>query len=605
MRIAQYHVYRPERRDPWRHRPGGPRKPSKLGRLRVTVWVTVSLVLGLLSAGWRHLEERANLDQAREAFSRYDIDAAEDALSQGFLSPWVRHQALAARALVAMLRQREPSDAERRALGDGAPVPLAGLIASAFARGHHAEVLRLDALARAQGEEGSQLLVQASLVELGREREVQKIAAGRDHSPLRLRLAQHLGRRTDGDLLLRDRDGALLGTTDGGVLHLEAGIEPELVPRFVATLPEAYGSTGAIDLTLDLELSRIALRALDRFRGSIVVLDPRNGDVLAAVSDSYSFALGGSPALEQMREPASIAKLLTSTAALRAGVDPDAYLSTRVCRGQEHYDGEVLYCPSIAGRLHGLDKAMAVSCNVAFASLGNEIGRACVVDEYRRFGFDRPLGLFPSGHVLQAEGNARQLADLSIGLEATEITPLHAASLAGVIANGGVLVEPRMVLATDGRLGFHRRPLAPTPGERLLEPRWMPMIRQAMAAVVERGTAHSVSTPGFPVAMKTGTASAPEGGFHVNYIGFGPLGGDDRLAFCVRITDQGSSRRVRSVASVVTGHLLEELHLLALQRGWRLPAPAAPPAQQGILLARLRPGAMPFARHASDDVHGR
>jgi membrane peptidoglycan carboxypeptidase len=128
------------------------------------------------------------------------------------------------------------------------------------------------------------------------------------------------------------------------------------------------------------------------------------------------------------------------------------------------------------------------------------------------------------------------------------------------------------------------------PGRQVLYPHWLPMIRHAMEAVVERGTANRVATPGFPVAMKTGTAAEPSGDFHVNYIGYGPLG-DNRLAFCVRITDQRSSRHVRSVASIVTGQLLEGLYQIAHRRGWKVEAPQQLPgdwSHPSLVLAQLQ-----------------
>ena len=82
-----------------------------------------------------------------------------------------------------------------------------------------------------------------------------------------------------------------------------------------------------------------------------------------------------------------------------------------------------------------------------------------------------------------------------------------------------------------------------------------------------------VRTRGFPVAMKTGTASDPRYGFHVNYIGFGPLP-EARVAFCVRITHQGTSRRVRMAAVEVTARLLRKLRAVSKKRGWDTPHPA-------------------------------
>ena len=186
----------------------------------------------------------------------------------------------------------------------------------------------------------------------------------------------------------------------------------------------------------------------------------------------------------------------------------------------------------------------------------------------RRYGFDASDGPFAGARILQAYGDDRQLADLSIGLEATEITPLHAALLAATVANDGVMPQPRLVAAQDGRLGLHPRPIPAAPGRRVIEPEWVPELRQAMETVVRAGTAQRVWPPhNFPVAMKTGTASDPRYGFHVNYIGYGPTT-DPRIAFCVRITDRPTSNKVRYAARQVTYQLLRNLGRIAERRGW-------------------------------------
>ncbi|MEO1088611.1 MAG: penicillin-binding transpeptidase domain-containing protein, partial [Acidobacteriota bacterium] len=363
---------------------------------------------------------------------------------------------------------------------------------------------------------------------------------------------EHLSAPESG-ISLRFRDGQALGQLDAGELSLVEDLNPRWIPAALAEVaPDLHAHT--LHTSLDRELSRAAERAFGRFRGSIVLVDPWNGEVLAAVSDRRTLEReGGTPAFEQMREPASISKLITTAAYLRDGGDPDARLRRMACRGHMSYSGQRLYCPVIAGPLRGLDRAMAVSCNVAFAELATEIGRPALLDELRRFGFGRPLGSptghrFSAGRVVEPAGDQRQLADLAIGLEASEVTPLHAALLAATVATGGEMPEPLLVRAADGRLGLHPRPLDTTPRRTVLDPAHADVLRQSMRAVAERGTGMRMKTRGFPVAMKTGTASHPQHGFHVNYIGFGPLP-HARVAFCVRITHQGTSRRVRSAAT--------------------------------------------------------
>src|SRR6185436_4818955 len=170
----------------------------------------------------------------------------------------------------------------------------------------------------------------------------------------------------------------------------ERGFDRALVPGPAIDGLESVLPARSVRLTIDRAMSQMAMAALGPYRGSIVVLDPADGSVLTAVSDRRSAAEGVAPALEQMREPASIAKLITVTAALRAGIDVDAVFRDMTCHGSVRLgDGDdgVLYCAAINGRLHGLDRALAVSCNVAFAQLGEMVGRERMLEEFRRYGF--------------------------------------------------------------------------------------------------------------------------------------------------------------------------------------------------------------------------
>lgn len=410
----------------------------------------------------------------------------------------------------------------------------------------------------------------AALFELGAQQESEAIWRGPGVSSSgferRLAVARELHDRGVEDLV-RDRRGHLLGgfAADGS-FETVAAVEPEVVPRALLESLLAERPFPGRRLTIDLELSRLALDALGGARGSVVVLDPASGDVLVAVSDPRTWAGGGTPALEERREPASIAKLITVSAALRAGIDPDRAIAGMTCRGAIRLSGELLYCSSVDGRLGGLDHALAVSCNVAFAQLGLLVGDEKLREEYRRFGFsvgneapDRFLG-----HVHRVARDDRGLGDLAIGLEESDITPLHAALLAAAMARGD-LPAPRLIGASDSRLGLAPRahpargPFTMASRTGLLLPSWRPAVHRAMASVVAAGgTAAYVAPRRFPVIMKTGTGRDPGHGFHVNYIGAGPVP-EPRFAFAVRITHGATSRRVRRTAYRVTERLLASL----------------------------------------------
>jgi hypothetical protein len=200
---------------------------------------------------------------------------------------------------------------------------------------------------------------------------------------------------------------------------------------------------------------------------------------------------------------------------------------------------------------------------VGLARLARETGgpgagvplAAALVEEFRRWGFD---GGRDAGRILQVPQGELPLAKMAVGLDATDITPLHAARLAAVAA-AGEMPEPALVAATDGALGLSPRTLPRARARTILDPPAAAVLRRAMEAVTQPGgTAEGVAPSDFRVAMKTGTASTPGQGYHVNYVGVGPLP-HPTIAFCVRVTGQPTSAHVTRAAREVLSNLLQGL----------------------------------------------
>ena len=408
--------------------------------------------------------------------------------------------------------------------------------------------------------------------------------------------------------LLFDRRGRPLGSIgDDRALTLEPDLPAGLVPVELAThlLPPALqppglaaagpgamsGAAGAraLRLTIDRAWSKAADTALGREEGAIAIVEIPSGAVLAAVSNrsrSRRWRSNGDSVLDP-REPASISKLITTTAAMRAGFDPDQEIANMTCRGSVLMDGERLYCSAINGRLRGLADAMASSCNVAFAKLAIEVGDRALVEEYERYGFviggraGEPVPRNAVGVVHEYRQPGKQLGNLSIGLDEASITPLGAAIFAATLSDGRRR-EPNFVLQADGLLGISpRTPVGDGPGQgvQVLDPSWLPVLHESMRAVVSPGgTANRVAPKRLRVAMKTGTARDPDKPFHVNYVGFFPSdeAQPPRYAFAVRVTGQPTSRRVRRAGYAVTFRLLRALDRLVgeeIEAASRVPQP--------------------------------
>jgi hypothetical protein len=494
------------------------------------------------------------LAQARPADARPLLEAHRDSRRHGA-------RARAGLALAAALEGGSP--AEGLAADDLAAFRPRLVLQAALQRGDYPAALGVARLARGAGDPAAPAYEAAALLEGGDDD-----AAAAALTPalaatpgLGQRIARVLEAHREGAVVtVTDRRGVLAGFLDrGGVFHPETEEAAQWIPP--AALEGARGGDRrGVRLSTDFGLSATALQALGPYRGSVVLVDLATGQVLVAVSDARTRASeGGTPAFEQLREPASISKIVTTAAAWRAGHDADAEVSRMVCNGSHRYAGGILWCSYPAGPLTGgLKEAFALSCNIAFANLAVEVGWRGMVDELERWGFDRPDEVRGAGRILQKDGTERDLAGLGIGLDATEITPLHAALLGSTLATGE-MPQPALVSAEDGALGLSPRPLPVTPPRRVLERDWVARMRQALTGVVEEGgTAEGVAPESFPVVMKTGTASAPGLGYHVNYVGAGPLP-DPTIGFAVRVTHQPTSHRVREAAQQVLADLLEAL----------------------------------------------
>jgi hypothetical protein len=539
----------------------------------VAAWSLVPLSLAAATVGLLEGWSEARLQLGRERLLAGRPQEAVRALG-GVRWPPLAGRARAGRLLAAALSSAPgPPLAAARPIGDpaglldiGAFSPEAVLVA-ALARGDVDAAGRTADLLSDVRHAAGPLYSAALAFDRGEEEKAARLAATAPVALLARGPGQRLAaameaRRGGARTLLWDHGGRLVATIDAeGRMALTAEARGAL-DQPLAVLADGADELprgASVRLTLDAHLSRVALHALGVHHGSIVLLEPRTGALRAAVSDVATFAREGPAAFTQRREPASIAKVLTAAAAYRAGHDPDAAIARMTCTGVERYGGQPLWCAWPAGPLEGLDHALGVSCNVAFANLALLVGRERLVAEYRLWGFDggaRAL-LGAAGRVHGALLSPRDLADLGIGLEQADITPLHAALLAAVVADGR-LAAPHVVAGTSSMLAL-RTSARPRPSPHEVVPRpTAARLRRAMEAVARRGTAAGLAPEGLDLAMKTGTGATAGAGYHVNYVGLAsrPSPG---VAFCVRITGGRSSPAVTRTAREVTRRLLRAL----------------------------------------------
>ena len=306
--------------------------------------------------------------------------------------------------------------------------------------------------------------------------------------------------------------------------------------------PATAGAT--LELTVDQMLQHIAERELrigiEENRaagGSAVVMDPQTGEILALANwptfnpNAYRDAIKGAQrnrAVQDIYEPGSTFKIVTASAALEeAIVKPEDLID--VSAGRIRFGSRVINDDHREGILSFAD-VIVKSSNVGAIKVGLRLGPERLGAYTSRFGFGRRMSPdFPgenAGIVWDAAKlNDSALASVSMGYQ-VGVTPLQMAAALSSIANGGELVEPRIVRAVIGEAG--RQPVPRKVLRRTVSARTSAVLTEIMEQVVERGTGSRARVDGFTVAGKTGTAQKVVDGkysrseYNASFVGFVP-----------------------------------------------------------------------------------
>jgi len=300
--------------------------------------------------------------------------------------------------------------------------------------------------------------------------------------------------------------------------------------RSLVDLGSKRGRPGhTLRATLDIDVQRAAQAAYGSTTGGAVVLDPRTGDILAAVSSSafdpnnYVGVANIEPfdrALSGLYPPGSSLKVMTASAALDTG----EMKPTTTLTGPKEYRGVRNFESGEFGTI-SFATALQYSVNTAFAQIALELGTKRLFDYSNRFGFNRPpeMELHAATSSFPKPLDEGDLMWGSIGQAQVLSTPLQMATVAGTVANDGKRMEPRIDL--DARKS----------GERALQKKTALTMTELMRNVVIGGTGSAANVTGLEVAGKTGTAEVDVGGKRKNhawFICFAPAP-DPRVAVAV------------------------------------------------------------------------
>lgn len=318
-----------------------------------------------------------------------------------------------------------------------------------------------------------------------------------------------------------------------------------------------------VRLTLQRDLQFKAQQAIEKQvkatrakSGSVIVMDPRTGRLLAMASapgfDPNHYAdsdrsVWGSPLVQDAYEPGSTGKVVTAAAVMEhGGVTPKTPFTVPdqikkydvVFHDSHHHAPERL---TFAG-------VLAKSSNVGTIMASESITEQQLYQTLRDFGFGQKTGLPLPGEtpgLLEPPGKWSGTDRYPIAFGQTvSVNAVQMASVYATIANGGVRVTPNLVAGT---VGEHDR-FTPAPAPRrtqVISARTARQISDMLEGVTTKeGTAPKAQIKGYRVAGKTGTAEIVNprcgcydgGGYTASFAGFAPAD-DPRLVVQVVLQD--------------------------------------------------------------------
>ena len=317
--------------------------------------------------------------------------------------------------------------------------------------------------------------------------------------------------------VIRGKPGEMIALTDARRSTYGEAETPGRPAQEGAALTVSLDSGMQFAAERELEAT---MAELDAKSGSVVLLDPWSGEILAMASapgfdpnqyGRYPAESRRNRAIADAYEPGSTFKIVTGATALERGlVNLDEVIETGhgmikigkvTIREDKHHDYGSL---TLAG-------VFEHSSNIGIIRVGLRLGPERLFEGASAFGIRHPTGVDLTG---EAGGIFRPLsrwsalsnASISMGQEIA-LTALQLARVAAVVANGGLLVQPRLVTAIRQPDGRVEHPAA-APPVRVISEETARSLRGILAGVVERGTGSTAAIPGFTVAGSCCAAGA-------------------------------------------------------------------------------------------------
>lgn len=305
----------------------------------------------------------------------------------------------------------------------------------------------------------------------------------------------------------------------------------------------------------------------------IVVTAPKSGSILAMASrpDYQRDARTGmwrNLAISDPYEPGSTFKIVSICAALDTGkVTPD----TEIFCHQGFYEEQALKVKLRDDESFGslrVEDVLVHSSNIGAYKIAKQVGQDDFLAYAWRFGFGQKTGIGlkgeKAGYLNIDNWTGPTFSRMAMGYEVS-VTPLQLAMAIGAIANGGVLMRPRIIerieSGDDGRIAVSN----PQPLHAVCKPRTADQLKKALVRVVMDGTGKKAAIDGVTVAGKTGTSQRydeelkryVEGQYNTSFVGFAPA--EDPQVACVVMLEDPKAPKTELYGGKVAAPIFAEV----------------------------------------------
>ncbi len=369
------------------------------------------------------------------------------------------------------------------------------------------------------------------------------------------------------DSILEGEPGTILTVTDARGIELDAAGESRIEPV------DGRDLVISMDMNIQKYATQLAYQAMETKEAdsvSIIVMDPRNGEILAMVNVpefdlNEPFSLQGietagmtgqqrQDALNRMwrngcindtYEPGSTFKTVTAAAGLEAGVVHTS--DTFHCPGYIMVEDRRIRCHKVGG--HGSEdfiQATMNSCNPVFVTVGMRLGSDRYYEYFKKFGLLEKTGIDLPGEaatIMHKKENIGmvELATISFG-QSFQITPIQLVTTAASFVNGGRRVTPHFALRASAQGKGVQKEFTYPVREDIVSLETSETMKMMLEQVVENGGGKNAIVEGYRVGGKTATSQTlPRGSgrYISSFLGFAPADDPQVMAVAIINNPQG------------------------------------------------------------------